>query len=100
MHGIKEDNKVGLIEYSRPWDISFCVSHAAGAVFGIAALIMSFIRTGAFGSMIQQISALIYCLAFIFVYGSSALYHALPPGRAFFFPGRVFNSSAANYLMI
>ena len=79
---MKEDNKVGLIEYSRPWDISFCVSHAAGAVFGIAALIMSFIKTGAFGSMIQQISALIYCLAFIFVYGSSALYHGLPPGRA------------------
>jgi hemolysin III len=79
---MSEGNKVELIEYTRKQDISFCVSHAAGAVFGVFALIASFIKTGAFGSMTQQISALVYCLSFIAVYGISAVYHGLKPGRA------------------
>ena len=74
------DNKIELIEYTRAQDISFAVSHAAGAAFGVFALVISFVKTGAFGSITQQISALIYCLSFIAVYGISAVYHALPPG--------------------
>jgi hemolysin III len=79
---LKEENKVGLIDYPRQLDISFCVSHAAGAAFGIAALIISLVKTGGSGSALRIACAAVYCLSFIAVYGISALYHGLPPGRA------------------
>ena len=86
---MSERNKVSLINYSRPWDISFCVSHAAGAVFGIAAHALAVSKTLREGDATATEAALIYTMAFILVYTISALYHGLLPGKAKAFARRL-----------
>ena len=86
---MSDKNKVGLINYSRPWDISFCVSHAAGALFGIAAHALAVSKTMREGDATATEAALIYTMAFILVYTISALYHGLLPGKAKAFARRL-----------
>ncbi len=86
---MSDRNKVGLIDYSRPWDISFCISHAAGAVFGIVAHVLAVSKTLREGDATATEAALIYTMAFILVYSFSALYHGLMPGKAKVFARRL-----------
>ncbi len=76
------NNKVEIIEYSRPLDISFSISHALGAVFGAFALALCLKTTAGSGNTVLIFSCAVYCLAFTAVYGISAFYHGLPSGKA------------------
>lgn len=71
---------VKLIEYKKSVDTWNCLTHAAGAAFGVAALIISIIKTAHSGTRVF-LSAVIYCLALTAVYLVSALYHGLPAGE-------------------
>jgi len=86
---MSDKNKVGLIDYSRPWDISFCISHAVGAVFGVVANVLSVMKTLRYGDAAATEAALIYTMAFILIYSISAIYHGLQPGKAKAFARRL-----------
>lgn len=70
---------VELIEYSKGVDLGNCLTHAAGAVLSVAALIMMTVR--AEGAR-HTASAVIYGLSLIAVYSVSAIYHGLKNGEA------------------
>lgn len=72
--------EVKLIEYKRGVDLWNCLTHAAGAVFGIGALISCIIKTASSGARVI-LSAVVYCLSLTAVYLVSALYHGLPAGE-------------------
>ena len=70
---------VKLIEYSKKVDFGNCITHAAGAIGGIAALILMIMK--AEGAR-HTASAVIYGIALIAVYTVSAVYHGLKNGEA------------------
>ena len=72
---------IELIEYTKRQEILNSLTHAAGAVFAAAGLILCLNKVRGEG-MRAVLSACVYCSAFFAVYASSALYHGLPPGEA------------------
>ncbi len=73
--------KIGLVEYTKKQDMLNCITHAVGAVAGVAVLVLCLIKTVKTGSARMVASAVIYGLSFILVYTASAVYHGLPPGE-------------------
>lgn len=65
---------IGLVEYSRKVDMGNCITHAAGAVLSIPALIM--LVTKAEG-LRPTVSAVVFGLSLLAVYMASAVYHGL-----------------------
>ena len=71
--------EVKLIGYSKRVDFFNCITHAAGAIAAVAALVLMVIR--AQGAR-HTASAVIYGLSMIAVYTVSAVYHGLKNGEA------------------
>ncbi len=72
-------NDVKLIKYSKSVDLWNCITHAVGALFGVAAIIMMTDKAeGARGLF----SSAVYGLSIIAVFAVSAVYHGLPQGEA------------------
>lgn len=71
--------EVKLIEYSKRVDFFNCITHAAGAFGGVAALVLMLMK--AQGTR-HTASAVIYGLSLIAVYTVSAVYHGLKSGEA------------------
>lgn len=78
---MKLTENIGLIEYTKPQEILNCLTHLAGAVFGLAGLCLCLEKVRGEGPRFV-VSAAVYCCAFMLVYGTSALYHGLPKGEA------------------
>ncbi len=72
-------NDVKLIEYSKAVDLWNCITHAAGAVFGVAAII---VMTEKAAGARELFSSAVYGLSIIAVFAVSAIYHGLPQGEA------------------
>lgn len=70
---------VKLIEYSKKIDLWNCITHAAGAAFGVGALIIMLIKAQGFR---YSFCAAVYGLSIIAVFSVSAVYHGLPQGEA------------------
>lgn len=73
------NKNIGLIEYSRKVDMGNCITHAAGAVLSVPALILLIMKADGFREII---SSIIFGLSLIAVYTVSAVYHGLPQGEA------------------
>ena len=71
--------EVKLIEYSERVDFFNCITHAAGAIGGIAALVLMVIKAQ---DARHTASAVIYGLSIIAVFSVSAVYHGLRNGEA------------------
>ena len=78
MHSLSDS--VRIIEYDKTTDMWNTATHATGAVFGAAALVMSIIKTADVNAR-EIMCAVVYCLSIIAVYLVSSVYHALPPGE-------------------
>lgn len=79
---MKVSDEVKLIEYSPAVDRWNCVTHAAGSVIGLVCAAALIVKAAGTDGMKEIISSVIYSLAFLTVYTSSAVYHGLPPGEA------------------
>ena len=71
---------VPLPKYSRREDIVNCATHAPGALFAVAALILCIVKLGASATGTQYAAVIIYSLCTFFLYSGSAIYHGLRPG--------------------
>lgn len=69
---------VGLIEYSKKVDFLNSLTHAAGAVLSVAAMIAMIARAH---DMRHMLSAVIYGVSLIAVFTVSAVYHGLKSGE-------------------
>ena len=78
---MKITDKIDLIEYTKRQEFFNSLTHALGAAFGAAGLVLCLIKSGGTGAR-YTVSAVVYCLSFILVYAASALYHGLPAGEA------------------
>lgn len=72
---------VKLIGYSKKVDFFNCITHAAGAVGGVAALVLMVLKAHTQGAR-HTASAVIYGLSIIAVFSVSAVYHGLKNGEA------------------
>ena len=79
---MKNKDSVELIEYTKAQDALNCVTHALGAIFGAAVLILLIKKAAPFNSARYMASAIVYGLSLILLYSSSAVYHGLPQGEA------------------
>lgn len=70
---------VELIEYSKRIDFWNCATHALGAVFSLAALIMLVAKAE---DAWHMLSAVVYGISLMAVYTMSAVYHGIPGGEA------------------
>ena len=71
-----------LIEHTNAQDALNCATHALGAIFGAAVLILLIKKAAPFSSARYMTAAVVYGLSIILLYGSSAVYHGLPRGEA------------------
>lgn len=79
---MKNKDSVELIEYTKAQDALNCVTHALGAIFGAAVLILLIKKAAPFSSARYMAAAVVYGLSIILLYGASAVYHGLPQGEA------------------
>lgn len=79
---MKNKDSVELIEYTKAQDALNCVTHALGAIFGAAVLVLLIKKALPLGSARYTAAAVVYGLSIILLYGSSAVYHGLPRGEA------------------
>ena len=79
---MKNKDSVELIEYTKAQDALNCVTHALGAIFGAAVLVLLIKKALPLGSARYTAAAVVYGLSIILLYGSSAVYHGLPQGEA------------------
>jgi len=63
-------------------EIAHSISHGAGLLLGIAALVLLVIKGALRGNPLYIISMLIYSVSLIFLYTNSMFYHAFPEGKA------------------
>lgn len=63
-------------------EIANAISHGLGALLAIAALPILVTRAVAYGATVDVVAACVFATTMILLYGVSALYHALPAGRA------------------
>ena len=78
---MKNKDSVELIEYTKAQDALNCVTHALGAIFGAAVLLLLVKKALPLGSARYTAAAVVYGLSIILLYGSSAVYHGLPQGE-------------------
>lgn len=78
---MKNKDSVELIEYTKAQDALNCVTHALGAIFGAAVLVLLIKKALPLGSARYTAAAVVYGLSIILLYGSSAVYHGLPRAR-------------------
>ena len=71
---------VPLPKYSRREDMVNCATHAPGALFAVAALILCIVKLGASATGTQYAAVIINSLCTFFLYSGSAIYHGLRPG--------------------
>lgn len=71
--------KVKLPYYSKKEDTANSISHFIGVLFGIAATIILLLKSK---DIPHIIGSVIFGAAMIILYGGSATYHILPPGRS------------------
>ena len=69
---MKNKDSVELIEYTKTQDALNCVTHALGAIFGAAVLILLIKKAAPFSSARYTAAAVVYGLSIILLYGSSA----------------------------
>ncbi|MEE9269023.1 MAG: hemolysin III family protein [Candidatus Krumholzibacteria bacterium] len=84
--------------FSAAEELAHSLTHGAGLLLAIAALIFMIIFAAQKGSAIHVVSCTVYGVTLIVLYASSTLYHALPSGRG----KRVFGilDHAAIFLLI
>ena len=71
---MKNKDSVELIEYTKAQDALNCVTHALGAIFGAAVLVLLIKKALPLGSSRYTAAAVVYGLSIILLYGSSAVY--------------------------
>lgn len=84
--------------FSAAEELAHSLTHGAGLLLGIAALVFVIVFAAQRGSAIHVVSCTVYGVTLVILYASSTLYHALPAG-----PGkRVFGilDHAAIFLLI
>ena len=74
-------DKIKLVTYSQKEEMLNTVSHAAGVILAIAVLAVTLSRSIAAGKANMIISAVVYGVSMIVLYGASAFYHGLPAGN-------------------
>lgn len=79
---MKNKDSVELIEYTKTQDALNCVTHALGAIFGAAVLVLLIKKALPLGSARYTAAAVVYGLSIILLYSASAVYHGLPQGEA------------------
>ena len=79
---MKNKDSVELIEYTKAQDALNCVTHALGAIFGAAVLVLLIKKALPLGSVRYTAAAVVYGLSIILLYSASAVYHGLPQGEA------------------
>ena len=79
---MKNKDSVELIEYTKTQDALNCVTHALGAIFGAAVLVLLIKKALPLGSARYMTAAVVYGLSIILLYSASAVYHGLPQGEA------------------
>ncbi len=85
-------------EFSAAEELAHSLTHGAGLLLAIAALVLMVVFAAQKGSAIHIISCTVYGVTLVLLYASSMLYHALPSGRG----KRVFGilDHAAIFLLI
>jgi hemolysin III len=68
--------------YSLGEEIAHSLTHGAGLLLGIAALVILVVVAARSGSPMRTVAASIYGSTIVLLYATSTLYHALPRGRA------------------
>lgn len=68
---MKNKDSVELIEYTKAQDALNCVTHALGAIFGAAVLILLIKKAAPFSSARYMAAAVVYGLSIILLYGAS-----------------------------
>lgn len=68
--------------YSVGEEIAHSLTHGAGLLLGIAALVLLVVVAVRSGSAMRTVAASIYGSTIVVLYAASTLYHALPRGRA------------------
>ena len=71
--------KISLPEYTVKEDKANSISHIAGVVFGIAAMIVLLLKSN---DVSHIVSSIIFGTAMVILYGGSSVYHWLAPGNA------------------
>ncbi len=84
--------------YTLGQEIAHAISHGAGALLGVAALVLLVWRGVQMHDPWRVVAGAVYGTSLILLFGASAMYHALRPGRA----KQVFQAldHAAIYLLI
>ncbi len=84
--------------FSAAEELAHSLTHGAGLLLGIAALVLMVVFAAQKGSAIHVISCTVYGVTLVVLYASSTLYHALPLGRG----KRIFGTldHAAIFLLI
>ena len=79
-------------------EVAHSLTHGAGLLLGLAALVLMVVFAAQRGSAIHVIACSLYGTTLVLLYSASTLYHALPPGRG----KRVFGTldHAAIFLLI
>jgi hemolysin III len=67
--------------FSAPEELAHSLTHGAGLLLGIVALILMVVFASQRGSTIHVVSCTIFGATLVVLYASSTLYHALPSGR-------------------
>ncbi|MBK8047598.1 MAG: hemolysin III family protein [Anaerolineales bacterium] len=71
-------SKLSIKHYSLAEEIANSVSHGAGVVFGIVALILMLVQSFRLADGLRITTTSIYGLSIIFLFLASTLYHAIP----------------------
>lgn len=85
-------------KFSAAEELAHSLTHGAGLLLGIAALVLMIVFAAQKGSAIHVVSSTVYGVTLVVLYASSMFYHALPSGRG----KRVFGilDHAAIFLLI
>ncbi len=85
-------------KFSAAEELAHSLTHGAGLLLGIAALVLMIVFAAQKGSAIRVVSSTVYGVTLVVLYASSTFYHALPSGRG----KRVFGilDHAAIFLLI
>lgn len=85
-------------EFTVAEEVAHSLTHGAGLLLGIAALVLMVVFSAQRGSARHVVACSVYGSTLVLLYGASTLYHALPRGRG----KRVFGilDHAAIYLLI
>lgn len=84
--------------FSAAEEVAHSLTHGAGLLLGIAALVFMVVFSVQRGSAVRLVACGIYGVTLVVLYASSMLYHALPAGRAKRFFGIL--DHAAIFLLI